>query len=73
MARLLSRLGIPWEYVTRTIGLVMVGYGLFFDDSAERGTIILAGVGFLGYEFVQKSEPKQVNKRSDSSKHDGTA
>ena len=62
MVRLLSKLGIPWPYATRTIGAVMVGYGMFFDDSAERGTIILAGVGFLGYEFVQKSEPKRLGK-----------
>jgi hypothetical protein len=71
MARLLTRLGIPWPYVTRTIGAVMVGYGMFFDESAERGTIILAGVGFLGYEFVQKSEPKRPRREEDT-KENGT-
>lgn len=62
MVRLLAKLGIPWPYITRTVGVVMVGYGMFFDDSSERGTIILAGVGFLGYEFVQKSEAKPARK-----------
>jgi hypothetical protein len=71
MVRLLAKLGIPWPYATRTIGAVMVGYGMFFDDSAERGTIILAGVGFLGYEFVQRSEPKPP-KKDDPSKENGT-
>ena len=60
MARFLERLGIPWPYVTRAIGAVMVLYGMFFDHSGERGTIILAGVGFLGYEFVGKSEPDRA-------------
>lgn len=48
----------------------MVAYGMFFDDSAERGTIILAGVGFLGYEFVQRSEPKP--SKEEGSKENGT-
>jgi hypothetical protein len=61
VARLLSRLGIPWEYATRAIGIGLLGYGLLVDHTPERGTIILAGVGFLGFDRVAKSEPSEKN------------
>jgi hypothetical protein len=35
----------------------MLLYGLLFDESGERGTIILGGLGLLGYEKVARSEP----------------
>lgn len=67
VTRLLAKLGIPWEYVTRLIGASMVLYGMLIDHSGDRGTIILAGVGFLGYEFVQKSEPdKPKNPKNNN-------
>lgn len=72
MARLLARLGIPWPYVTRALGAVMVIYGMFLDHSGERGTIILAGVGFLGYEFVGKTEPEAHKPKEAPSENDGT-
>lgn len=72
MARLLARLGIPWPYITRAVGAVMVAYGMFLDHSSERGTIILAGVGFLGYEFVQKTEPPNKPRELPSSTDNGT-
>lgn len=36
-------------------------YGLLFDHTPERGTIILAGVGFLGVDRVAKSESSKKN------------
>jgi len=68
MARLLAKLGIPWPYATRTIGAFMLAYGLLVDKSDERGTIILAAVGFLGYEFVGKSEPKNTPPKENGTK-----
>jgi hypothetical protein len=59
VARLLDRLGIPWEYCTRAIGFGLLAYGLLVDETPERGTIILAGVGFLGLDKVAKSEPSE--------------
>jgi hypothetical protein len=47
---------IPWYYVTRSLGLIMILYGVFFDHSPERGTIILAGTGFAGVDKVARSE-----------------
>lgn len=52
-------------YVTRGIGATMVLYGMLFDHSGDRGTIILAGVGFLGYEFVSKTEPAKAKDPND--------
>ncbi len=37
----------------------MLVYGILVDHTPERGTIILTGAGFVGYEFVQRSEPKK--------------
>jgi hypothetical protein len=47
---------IPWFYITRTIGSVILLYGVFGDHSAERGTIILTGAGLLGIDKVARSE-----------------
>lgn len=40
----------------------MILYGILVDRSDDRGTIILSGVGFLGYEFVKKAD-KDVPKK----------
>jgi hypothetical protein len=56
---------IPWFYVTRALGVVFVMYGLLVDDTADRGTIILSGLGLLGVDKVARSEPKD---KTDSSK-----
>jgi hypothetical protein len=50
---------LKWYQATRLIGVVTLGYGLFVDHSPERGTIILAGAGFLGLDKVARSEPKK--------------
>lgn len=46
----------PWYYVTRVIGAGMLVYGVAFDDSPERGTIILTGAGLAGLDKVARSE-----------------
>lgn len=46
----------PWYYVTRVIGAAMLLYGVFYDDSPERGTIILTGAGLAGLDKVARSE-----------------
>jgi hypothetical protein len=53
---------LPWYYVTRTLGAAMVVYGLVIDHSPERGTIILGGLGLLGYDSVKRSEPSEKPK-----------
>lgn len=64
VANWFAKLGIPWEYVTRAIGAGLLAYGLLVDHTDERGTIILAGVGFLTVDAVAKSEGS--NKKNDA-------
>jgi hypothetical protein len=47
---------LPWYYATRTLGVVMVLYGLFGDKTPERGTIIITGAGLIGVDKVARSE-----------------
>jgi len=48
---------IKWYYVTRLLGLTMVLYELFSSaGSPERGTIILAGCGIMGFDYVARKE-----------------
>lgn len=49
---------IPWYYVTRAIGTILILFGVFGDHTPERGTIILTGAGLLGIDKVARSEPK---------------
>lgn len=48
---------IPWYYITRVMGAVLLVFGVFGDHTAERGTIILTGAGLLGIDKVARSEP----------------
>lgn len=48
---------IPWYFVTRALGVVILLFGVFGDGSADRGTIILTGAGLLGIDKVARSEP----------------
>jgi hypothetical protein len=50
---------IPWYYMTRLLGIAMVLYGILFDHSPERGTIILSGAGFVGFDKVARSDEKK--------------
>lgn len=54
-----SGLSIPWYFVTRAVGASMLFYGIVLDETGERGTIILAGAGFLGVDKVARSEPSK--------------
>jgi len=51
------KIRFPWYYVTRGIGATFLIFGLLFDDSTDRGTIILTGAGLLGIDKVARSEP----------------
>ena len=46
---------IRWWHVTRTIGVLVFLYGVFLDDSPERGTVILVGAGMAGFDRVARS------------------
>ncbi len=48
--------GLPWYYLTRSLGATMVLYGLFVDKSDIRGEIILSGAGLAGFDKVSRSE-----------------
>lgn len=48
---------VPWYYITRALGVGLILYGLLLDDTGERGTIILSGIGLIGYDTVKRSEP----------------
>lgn len=58
---------IPWYFVTRTLGVALVVYGLLVDNTSDRGTIILSGLGLLGVDKVARTEPAPA-KKADSSK-----
>jgi hypothetical protein len=47
---------VPWYYITRAVGCVFLIYGLVFDTSSDRGTIILTGAGLVGIDKVARSE-----------------
>jgi hypothetical protein len=49
---------IPWNYVTRALGVFMVLYGVLVDHSEDRGTIIIGGMGLFGADRVLKSDEK---------------
>lgn len=48
---------LPWFYMTRLLGTVILVYGVFGDNSGDRGTIIITGAGLLGIDKVARSEP----------------
>lgn len=50
---------LHWYYVTRLLGTVILLYGVFGDNSGDRGTIIIAGAGLLGVDKVARSEEKK--------------
>ncbi len=59
---------IRWYHVTRALGVLVFLYGVFVDDSPERGTIILTGAGLAGFDKVARTdgaEKKDTDKRQD--------
>jgi hypothetical protein len=49
-------LNMKWYHVTRLLGVFLTIYGVLVDSSGDRGTIIIAGLGLLGYDKVARSE-----------------
>lgn len=47
---------VPWFYFTRGFGIAMIVFGLLFDDTGDRGTIILTGAGIAGFDKVARSD-----------------
>jgi hypothetical protein len=47
---------MKWYHVTRLLGVFLTIYGVLVDSSGDRGTIIIAGLGLLGYDKVARSE-----------------
>ncbi len=54
---------VPWYVLTRTIGAAILLYGVFGDQTPERGTIIMTGAGFMGFDSVLNSGGKPGNKQ----------
>lgn len=50
---------MPWYYVTRGLGTIILLFGVFADSTPDRGTIILTGAGLLGIDKVARSEPSK--------------
>ena len=48
---------IPWYFMTRGLGTLILLFGVFGDSSTDRGTLILTGAGLLGIDKVARSEP----------------
>lgn len=59
---------LPWFYATRGLGVVLLLYGLLVDQTPERGTIILGGLGLLGVEKVAKSDESKKSKVDEANK-----
>ena len=51
-----TRLLPPWYYLTRLLGASMIVFAILFDETPDRGTIILTGAGLLGLDKVARSE-----------------
>lgn len=60
---------IRWFHITRAIGVLVFLYGVFLDNSPERGTIILTGAGLAGFDKVARSDGIPVKKDTDNGKN----
>ncbi len=45
-----------WYFATRLLGAFLIVFGALFDQSPERGTLILTGAGLLGIDKVARTE-----------------
>jgi hypothetical protein len=49
-----------WYWATRTAGLVVFLYEVFFDKgNPDRGTVIIAACGVMGFDKVARSESEK--------------
>ena len=53
---------VKWYWITRGIGAITALYELLIDHSAERGTVILAAFGLMGFDWVAKREKSYESK-----------
>lgn len=51
-----------WYWATRSIGAFTALYELLLDHSNERGTIILAAFGIMGFDWVSRRERRSEEK-----------
>jgi hypothetical protein len=61
---------IRWYHATRALGIFLVLYGVLGDSTPERGTLILGGLGLLGFDSVKRSD---ASKQPPSEKADDSA
>lgn len=55
---------VPWYVFTRIIGAAVLLYGVFGDHTPERGTIIMTGAGFMGFDTVLNSGGRTTAAKS---------
>lgn len=60
---------IEWFHVTRAIGVLVFLYGVFLDDSPERGTIVLTGAGLAGFDKVARGVTPPEKQDTDSKRN----
>ena len=53
---------LPWYFFTRAIGAIAALYELVLDRSPERGTIIIAAFGLMGFDWVARREEQYESK-----------
>jgi hypothetical protein len=46
---------ILWFHFTRLLGVVLLAYGMLYDQTTDRGTLILVGAGLLGIDKVVRA------------------
>lgn len=56
---------LRWYHFTRGFGAFIVAYGLLLDHTEDRGTIILGGLGLMGYDKVARSEKAAPPRDAD--------
>lgn len=60
---------LRWFHITRSVGVLVFLYGVFMDDSPERGTIILLGAGLAGFDKVSRTEASTKKDDTDDTKN----
>lgn len=58
---------IQWFHITRLVGVITFLFGLFVDQSGDRGTILLLGAGMAGFDKVARSDQSKKNDEEGDS------